>query len=252
MVCRETEKKMNLRFTDIHHHLLYGMDDGAKDEQSMYQMIEKAAADGVRRIVATPHVTPGIEPFDREQYDKALKEARKYCEIHVPDMEILSGAEILYTEQTARFLLEEQIPTMADSNLVLVEFLTDIRFEKMEEAIRRLFANGYRVIVAHIERYDCLVRNPARAVRLKEESDVLYQVNCSTIIEGKGFFVRRFINRMLKEGLIDAVASDAHGLNVRIVKMKQAWRILKYQCGAEYARKLLSGEVLGSEITESL
>jgi len=243
---------MSLRFTDIHHHLLYGMDDGAKDEQTMYQMIEKAAADGIRRIVATPHVTPGIEPFNGEQYEISLRDARRYCRVHIPDMEILSGAEILYTEQTARFLQEERIPTMADTNLVLVEFVTDIRFEEMEEAVRRLFASGYRVIVAHIERYDCLVRNPARAVRLKEELDVLYQVNCSTIVEGKGFFVRRFINQMLKQELIDAVASDAHGLNVRIVRMKQAWRILKYQCGAEYARKLLSGWMLGEQIEEEL
>ena len=243
---------MSLRFTDIHHHLLYGMDDGAKSEQVMYEMIEKAAADGIRRIVATPHATPGMEPFNREQYDKALEDARRYCRINRPEMEILAGAEILYTEQTPRFLLEGQIPTMADTDLVLVEFLTDIRFEEMEEAIRHLFANGYRVIVAHIERYDCLVKNPSRAVRLKEEFDVLYQVNCSAIVESKGFFVRRFLNQMLKQELVDAVASDAHGLNVRIVKMKQAWRILKYQCGAEYARKLLSGWVLGSRTEEDI
>ena len=213
----------------------------------MYAMLDKAAADGVGCIVATPHVTPGIEPFEREQYAFALERAREYCALRNLNMKIKSGAEILYTEQTARFLVEKQIPTMADTNLVLVEFFPDIRFENMEEAIRRLFANGYRVILAHIERYDCLVRNPARAVRLKEENDVLFQVNCSTIIEGKGFFVRRFINQMLQQRLIDAVASDAHGLNVRIVRMKQAWRILKYRCGAEYARKLLCGGVLGEE-----
>ena len=71
---------MRRGLTDIHHHLLFGMDDGAQSAKEMHAMLRNAAEDRVSRIVATPHVTPGVERFDRKQYDLALKDARAYCE----------------------------------------------------------------------------------------------------------------------------------------------------------------------------
>ena len=235
---------MAKRFTDIHHHLLYGIDDGPESSRKMYAMLRRAEEQGVNRIVATPHVTPGVKRFNRKQYDKALQDARDYCARKGFDIEIFEGAEILYTDQSCRHLQEDRVPTLAGTDRVLVEFSPDVRFERMREALRRLASGGFSPVVAHVERYQCLVRWPARAERLKDEINIYYQVNCSTIIRCKGFFVRRFMRRMLDYELIDAVASDAHNTTSRPLQMRKAWSILRRDYGSEYARQLTDGSLL--------
>ena len=235
---------MARRFTDIHHHLLYGIDDGPDTRRKMYAMLRRAEEQGVTRIVATPHVTPGVKRFNRQQYDKALQEAQAYCDQKGLDIRIYGGAEILYTDQSCRHLQEDRVPTLAGTDLVLVEFSPDVRFDRMREALRRLASGGFSPVVAHVERYQCLVRWPSRAERLKDEINLYYQVNCSTIIRRKGYFLRRFMRRMLDYELIDVVASDAHNTTSRPLQMKKAWSILRRDYGKEYARQLTDGSLL--------
>ena len=238
---------MAKRFTDIHHHLLYGIDDGPDARRKMYAILRRAEDEGITRIVATPHVTPGVRRFNREQYDKALREARAYCQREGLDIEIFEGAEILYTDQSCRHLQEGRVPTLAGTDRVLVEFSPDVRFERMREALQRIASGGFSPVVAHVERYQCLVRWPSRAERLKDEINLYYQMNCSTIIHCKGFFVRRFVRKMLDLELIDAIASDAHNTTSRPVRMRKAWSILRKNYGKAYARQLTDGSLLFDE-----
>ena len=235
---------MAKRFTDIHHHLLYGIDDGPENRRKMYAMLRRAEEQGVVRIVATPHVTPGVKRFHREQYDKALADARAYCEREGMGIEIFEGAEILYTDQSCRHLQEGRVPTLAGTEFVLVEFSPDVRFDRLYEGLRRLASGGFSPVLAHVERYRCLVRWPSRAVKLKDEINLYYQVNCSTIINPKGFFERRFLRKMLDYELIDAVASDAHNTTSRPLQMRRAWQILRRDYGKEYAGLLTDGSLL--------
>ena len=237
---------MKNRFTDIHHHILYGIDDGAATPQKMYEMLEKAAEDNIGRIVATPHVTPGVKRFDREQYDRALKDARRYCKEKGLDIELHEGCEILYTSQTPSFLMDERIPTMAGTDYVLVEFSPDVRFERFREALDSLLRSGFLPIVAHVERYACLAQHPVRAEKIKQELDVCYQVNCSSIIRNKksSMASQRFVEKLLDWDLIDAVGSDAHSPNMRAVHMREAWQVLKKEFGTSYANELTDGHLL--------
>ena len=50
-------------FVDIHHHLIYGLDDGAQTWEQTQQMLTQARENGIRRIIATPHAEPGMRPF---------------------------------------------------------------------------------------------------------------------------------------------------------------------------------------------
>lgn len=237
---------MKRRFTDIHHHILYGIDDGAATPQKMYEMLEKAAEDNIGRIVATPHVTPGVKRFDRDQFDRALRDARRYCDEKGLDIELHEGCEILYTSQTPSFLLDGRIPTMADTDYVLVEFSPDVRFERFQEAMDSLLGYGYLPIIAHVERYACLAQHPARAEKIKEEMDVCFQVNCSSIIGNKKSSMgsHRFVEKLLDWDLIDAIGSDAHSPNMRTVHMREAWQKLKKEFGTAYANELTDGHLL--------
>lgn len=236
---------MKKKFTDIHHHILYGIDDGAATPQKMYEMLEKAAEDNIGRIIATPHVTPGVKRFDRDQFDRALSDARRYCDENGLDIELHEGCEILYTSQTPSFLLDGRIPTMADTDYVLVEFSPDVRFEHFQEALDSLLGSGFLPIVAHVERYSCLSQHPSRAERIKEEMDVCFQVNCSSVIgTRKGLGSVRFAEKLLDWDMVDTIGTDAHSPNVRSVNMTEAWYKLKKEFGAPYANELTDGHLL--------
>lgn len=235
---------MKHKFTDIHHHILYGMDDGASSPKMMHAMLRKAAEDNINRIVATAHVTPGVRRFDREQYRRALDEARAFCESAGLDIELYEGAEILYSTHTCDFLSEGRVPTMAGTDHVLVEFSPDVRYDYLHDALESLLHHGFLPIVAHVERYACLTHHPSRAEKLKEELDVYYQVNCSTILTNKGMGNQKFVEKLLDWDLVDALGTDAHSPTVRSVHMHEAWRKLKKEFGSSYANELTDGHIL--------
>jgi len=229
---------MTKGFTDIHQHLVYGVDDGPKTFRKSCAMLQMAHENGVKRIIATPHVVPGVNNFDVESFLKKLERMRQYSEQQGIHVELLPGAEIFYTAQTCEFLIENRIPTLAGTQYVLVEFLPDVSYQQIRDASENLLRNGYIPILAHIERYKCLVSRPQSAFDLKERLKVRYQVNCSTVIHGKGILVNRFCKKLLQNGLIDVVASDAHNIDTRPVRLMEAYQVLEERYGAAYAEHL--------------
>lgn len=235
---------MKKRFVDIHHHLAYGVDDGPKSFKQMQKMLLRAADEGIGTIIATPHATPGVHRFHLDEYRRALAEARAYCIEEGLEIEILEGCEVLYTDQAPRLLGERQLPTLNGTDFVLVEFSPDIKYSKLRDALESLICEGFRPVIAHAERYDCLTKRPSRAEKLKAEMDVRIQVNCSSIINKKGWRVRHFVKGMLEKELVDALGTDAHNVTSRAANMKEAYAIVKKKYGGKYAKRLTSGSFL--------
>ena len=186
-------------FTDYHAHFVYGVDDGACTREEMFAMLDAAAADGVTRLFATSHSTPGMEPFPRDVYQRHLDFARAYCAEKGYDLMLESGSELLYTPAAAYAAAEHSLITLGGTDWVLL---------------------------AHIERYPRLAHSGALP-RLKEQYGIRCQVNAATVLEG-GFFQRRKLDRWLKEGLVDAISSDAHNCTTRATRMQAAYERL---CG---------------------
>ena len=186
-------------FTDYHAHFVYGVDDGARTREEMFAMLDAAAADGVTRLFATSHSTPGMEPFPRDVYQRHLDFARAYCAEKGYDLMLESGSELLYTPAAAYAATEHSLVTLGGTDWVLL---------------------------AHIERYPRLARSGALP-RLKEQYGIRCQVNAATVLEG-GFFQRRKLDRWLKEGIVDAISSDAHNCTTRATRMQAAYERL---CG---------------------
>jgi len=232
------------RFTDIHHHLLYGLDDGAQNREMMHAMLERALLEGIGRIVVTPHITPGVHRFRADRFLKAIEEASDYCRDHSLDIELFAGSELLFTNHTCRLLQEGMIPTLAGTDRVLVEFSPDIEYKKLWEALEGLLSAGYLPVVAHVERYECLVQRPKRAYELKEKLDIYFQVNAATVLCRESRAVRRFVRLMMEDELIDAVASDAHNITTRAARMLKAWDVISDVYGTLYADRLFNGSLL--------
>ena len=220
---------------DIHHHIIYGLDDGPADMETMRQMLKAAAHEGVHTVVATPHIAPGIQHFPMNTYYTRLLEAQELCDTMALDLRILAGAEIRYTHQTANSLAEGSIPTLGGTNKILLEFQGNVRFEAIEEAVQTVLRNAAVPVLAHIERYRHLIFPVRRAEALKEEFEVYYQINGESILKPR---VNRSIRRLLQHGMIDFVASDAHNCDKRRCRMQETYEKLISLVGREYADKL--------------
>lgn len=227
-----------MEFRDIHAHFVYGVDDGAKTAQDMRDMLDEAYLGGVRELYATSHSTPGIDRFPLQVYRDHLEEARAYCAEKGYDMRLHAGTEILYTPALKNYLERHPLMTMGDSDCVLVEFVPDVSFRELEEAVGLLENAGYTPILAHVERYECLFS--LRIYRLKREHTVRYQVNCGTLLKKRfGFWKTWQLRRWFKKKLIDFVASDMHDTKARRCRMVSGSKALEPYCSRAYIARMM-------------
>ncbi len=227
-------------FLDIHHHLIYGVDDGPRTFEETQAMLRQAYDQQVRQIVCTSHGTPGHHPFPSEQYVAHLEQTRAWCrEVGLP-MALYSGCEILYTDESPRLLKAGYFPTLGETWNVLVEFTPDADFKRLCDAARALGNAGFTVLFAHVERYSAL-RKIQHVETLRNEYGVLMQMNTSTVLMKKGFFTDRWVWKMLDEGLVDCVASDAHNVTSRCCTMKACYDALRARYDRETAMQLCGG-----------
>lgn len=222
---------------DIHAHFVYGVDDGARTEETMKAMLDAAHADGVTALFATSHATPGMEPFPQEVYSRHLDAARRYCADKGYDLTLYPGAEILYTPALETPAREHTLPTLADSQWVLMEYLPTVSAKELEAGLDLAAWCGYSVLLAHIERYACLEKGRLPQ-KLRGQYPVRFQVNCSTVLDPGGFFRRRRVDSWFREGVIDAVASDMHNTASRPMRMRAAYDALARRYGESAADSL--------------
>lgn len=223
---------------DIHHHIIYGLDDGPADADTMRRMLKAASLNGVCTVIATPHISPGIKHFPMNVFYDRLLEAQTACDTLQLNLRVLAGAEIFYTHQTSNHLAEGQIPTLGGSDKVLLEFPGNVRFETIKEAVQTALRNATVPVLAHIERYRSLIYHVRRAEELKEDYHVYYQINGESILKNHNYRISRSLRQLLQQGMIDFVASDAHNCDKRRCNMQEAYEKLVTIAGRGYADKL--------------
>ena len=231
---------MKKPLTDIHQHLLWGLDDGAKSSEIMQKMLGKAARQGITRIAATPHATPGFEPFDMGKYRERLAEAQSFCKTNDLSIKIFPGAEVMWTYQTVTALRQGAVPTLAGTDHVLLELPYTCTLNEAREAVQALRRAGYLPVLAHVERYRCFSWSPRDAVKFHEQTGAAFQMNAGTLLYPHGLMEKHFVRVMLDEYCLDAVATDAHGRPERPINLRAAYKWLRENTDADYADELVN------------
>ncbi len=234
-----------MRFIDIHHHIVYGLDDGPQTFEESVAMLHAACRDGIETIIATTHAAPGKHSFPLAEYLQRLKELSNYCALYALPLRLLPGSEVLFEESAVRHLQDGRIPTLANSLHVLVEFSPDVAYEGLFAGLRQLANAGYLPVLAHIERYECFVRKPTHVSEIKGALPVKLQVNCGPLIRRNGMRLRRFLRQVLETNLVDFVTTDAHTTYSRKTCMTKGYQVLAEHYGREYADDL-TGKNQGS------
>ena len=230
-------------FTDIHSHTLSRVDDGAKNSAMMKKMIDIAYKDGIRTICFSPHFK--IYEFHNDNeillYNKGINQsfelACEYVSTTYPDMQLYLGNEIMYHDEMFSSLSSGFCKTINGSHYALIEFSPFATEREITNSATRALRKGYIPIIAHIERYECLVKNPDIICDLKQNG-ALMQVNAKSITSFPFSKTKRFINLLLNKKWIDVVATDSHDDKSFSPILSKAAAYVAKKCGIEYTKKI--------------
>ena len=243
-----------MEFADIHIHALSGVDDGARTDSEMYKMIDKAYHSGTRVICFTPHCAPGYFGFNKDKVNRSFMRAVKYIERQYPDMQAYLGNELQYSREYPSWIRSGECKTMNDTRHLLVDFPLNEKKETIVQGVRAVLNAGYHPILAHVERYTHLNRDLKTVYELKRDGALL-QMDSQSLLGGFGLRVRMASRRILKEELIDVIASDAHRVEGRAPDLSEAYKYVLDRHGAKRAERLfytnalriLKGKDIGEE-----
>ncbi|MCB6992245.1 protein tyrosine phosphatase [bacterium 210820-DFI.6.37] len=209
------------KYMDIHTHIVPGVDDGAKNMEETMKMVELAYAEGIRVIMATPHYGEWNPNYNKEQAIAACRKVRDWVRAVHSDMNVYMGNELYYSPGIIDDLRQGKARTMGGTDYVLVEFSVDEDYPEIYDGLRAFVMEGYRPILAHIERYHCLQKE-LESVKKLVDLGVYIQVNARSFLGGR--FDRRtaWCTKLLENGLIHFVASDCHNCEGRRPIMETA------------------------------
>lgn len=207
---------------DLHSHILPGMDDGAETMEDGIEMARMAADTGTKVILASSHGDfSRISPEDwMKKYNSRLRHFRQEVKRNNIGIQVASGAELLVNDALIRCAGKHHLPSLNHGSYILAEFEFDISADLMQKYINTLTDLGWRIVLAHPERYDCVKRD-VRILFPMYEKGILLQVNKGSLSGMFGRGANRIADIMLGEGIAGIVASDAHDPLIRTPELDE-------------------------------
>ena len=244
---------------DLHAHILPGLDDGAESLEESVEMCRISYQDGVRRIVATPHILPGVYNNHRsailaktEELNKAIAKFTPHpnlenpssnpSEFRTPNSEfrILPGADVHFSPNLPQLCEKGEIVTVNDEGrYLLLEFDFMTLPYQGEEVLFQLIARGITPVITHPERTLEIARAPKRYYEMIKMG-CLGQVTAMSLTGGFGSEVRRVAERLLSHRLVHFIASDAHSVHRRPPLLSPAVKAAEKMVGRAEARRMVT------------
>ena len=190
---------------DIHTHILPNFDDGCKSLEESRECLLALKNNGVDQVILTPHFYVDGDKNALIKLFEDFKEAVKDI-----DVKLYLGAEIMYTRGFTKHLVKENVVGLNGNDVLLIEFPFVNTGIDIKEALYDVTCLGYKVVLAHPERY--LYLKIEDIIKMKKLG-IIMQVNATSLDGGEGFKIKHRARKMARLGLIDFVASDCHSIN---------------------------------------
>lgn len=194
--------------TDLHSHLIPGIDDGAKTMEESLDLIRALTSFGYRKLVTTPHIMSHRFPNSADTILHGLDRLREAVEREKIDVEIDAASEYYLDEHFESLLAQKALLTFG-GNRVLFEMSYVIAPPKLEHVIFEMQSAGYTPVLAHPERYLFMHADFEKYADLKARN-VEFQVNINSL---GGYYskpVQKAAHQIMKKGWIDFLGSDTH------------------------------------------
>lgn len=201
-------------------------------------MCRIAVEDGIRTIVATPHMLSGMFPVDREDVLEGVGGmSRALREASIP-LQILPGADVHLDRSVPGCLDRGELITVADlGRHLLLEFPQDIVPEGTGELLFQVQLQGVTPIITHPERNIAIQQNPDILNDLVRAGS-LTQITAGSLTGNFGDRVRRCSLRLLRSGTAHLVSTDAHNTARRPPRLSEARRVVEEEVGKEEAERM--------------
>lgn len=196
---------------DVHSHLIPGIDDGAPDMEASLNLLAEFEALGYKKVITTPHVMSDYYRNTSEIILEGLDKVRKAKTERGLTIEIDAAAEYNLDADFLPKIEEKSLLTFGD-NYVLFELPFIAEPSMTNDVIWRLQMQGYKPVLAHVERYGFWHQQWEKIESLKDRG-VYIQLNINSLTGHYGPDVKKIAERLVDQNMVDLVGSDCHNLN---------------------------------------
>jgi protein-tyrosine phosphatase len=223
---------------DLHSHILPGIDDGAADLGVALEMAEAWVADGVSVLACTPHILPGLYHNTGPQIRRATQELQNALDQEGIPLRLVTGADNHVVPDFVAGLQSGRLLSLCDSRYVLVEPPHHTEPPRLEDFFFSLLVAGYVPILTHPER---LTWVPSRydSIQRLVQAGVWMQITSGSLTGAFGRTAQYWAERMLEEGCVHILATDAHDCERRPPKLSRGRDFAARRVGAEEAEHLV-------------
>jgi len=204
---------------DIHSHLLPAIDDGCMDFEESFECIERLQAAGFVGSICTPHVYPQDPDCNSIEHIRAwTAQFIERLDEHGINYRIWPGGELRLYNGIIDWLSTHQVPTLAQSRCVLVDFWVDKWHKWITPVFEWLLEHGYQPILAHPERLACTGVLDEQ-LKLLTGMGVWLQGNFRCLTGEDGYEPDLWVRRLASENRYHFMAMDMHrpnGVNGRL------------------------------------
>ena len=210
---------------DLHSHILPGIDDGAKDLDMSLAMARIAVEDGTTHIACTPHFMSGVYDNTVPVTTNIITELEAAFRDNSINLALIPGGDIHIAPDIADRLANGTLPTLGVSNYFLFEPPHHVLPPGIVQLCKGIMAAKYMPVLTHPERLTWIEKHYDVICQL-DELGVVVQLTAASITGKFGTRALYWSERMLDEGRVDIIASDAHNIRSRPPGLSRARDII--------------------------
>lgn len=224
---------------DMHSHLLAELDDGVKSLEEAERIILHFRQMGFKKLITTPHIMSDVYRNTPAGINAKLSLLKAHLASKEIDVEVSAAAEY-YLDEALMKMIDENEPllTFGDNYLLFeTNFLSSPYF--LKDFIFKAITKGYRLILAHPERYLYLQEDLSKAEDLIDRG-VYFQLNLSSLTGYYSKQVQQLAFKLIDRGWIHFIGSDCHNF--------QQAQVLQTAVTTKYFRKVTNLPLLNNTL----
>jgi protein-tyrosine phosphatase len=223
---------------DLHCHILPGLDDGASTLATSLEMASAFVEDGVSVVACTPHILPGLYKNSGPLIRRAVAHLQQCITEKGIPLRLVTGADNHITPDFVDQLRRGELLSLADSRYVLVEPPHHVAPPRLRELFFDLVVAGYVPILTHPERLSW-INSHYKSMRELVSAGVWLQLTAGSLAGAFGKNARYWSERMLEDGVVHILATDAHDVSRRPPNLSQGRDLAAKRIGDQAAKQLV-------------
>lgn len=211
---------------DVHSHILPCVDDGARDIEETFKILNEACDAGFSDIFATSHYIDGEYEFNKTDREFIIEALTNKINEEGLDIKLHIGAEGYISNDFPKLIQAGCVPTLGNSKYVLFELPLRAKVMYTEEVINKLLQIKLIPVIAHPERYELVQDDPNIAIDWVE-AGALLQCNYASIIGRYGMKAKETLLKLLDANAVHFLGTDNHrssSVYTRMDEIKKEFR----------------------------